>query len=215
MMSRAKLIILGTRLYAEEVADLVGDDSAYELAGFGENWERERCRAPFLGLPVHWVDDLPALAATHVAVCAIGTPKRAAYITQVEGMGFRFATIVHPTARISRTARVGAGSIVSAGVVIAAHTTIGRHVIVNRGSLLGHHTEIGDCVTISPGANIAGCVRIGPGAYVGMGAIVVDRITVGAAAFVGAGAIVVRDVPPAAQVMGTTARMVRAEDEGR
>jgi hypothetical protein len=44
--SRAKLIILGTRLFAEEVADLVGDGAEYELAGFGENWERERCRAP-------------------------------------------------------------------------------------------------------------------------------------------------------------------------
>ncbi len=73
---------------------------------------------------------MPALAATHVAVCAIGTPKRAAYIAQVEGMGFRFATVVHPTARISRSARVGAGSIVSAGVVIAAHTNIGADVIV-------------------------------------------------------------------------------------
>ena len=48
-----------------------------------------------------------------------------------------------------------------------------------------------------------------------MGAIVIDRITVGAAAFLGAGAIVVRDVPANVQVMGPTARTVRADDEGR
>jgi sugar O-acyltransferase (sialic acid O-acetyltransferase NeuD family) len=212
-MARAKLIILGTRLYAEEVADLVGDGTEYELTGFGENWERERCREPLLGLPVHWVDDLPALAATHEAVCAIGTTKRADYIAQVEAMGFRFATVVHPTARISSTARVGPGSIVSAGVMIAAHTTVGRHVILNRGVLIGHHTEIEDCVTISPGANVAGLVRIESGVYVGMGAIIVDRVTVGAGAFVGAGAIVVRDVPAHAQLAGPTARVVRV-DEG-
>jgi hypothetical protein len=55
--SRARLIILGTRLFAE-------------------------------------------------AVCAIGVTKRAASVAQVEAMGFWFATAVHPTARISRTARV-------------------------------------------------------------------------------------------------------------
>jgi len=215
MTSRAKLIILGTRLFAEEVADLVGDGMEYELAGFGENWERERCRAPFLGLPVHWVDDLPSLAATHVAVCAIGTTKRAAFIAQVEGMGFRFATVLHPTARVSRTARVGAGSIVSAGVVVAAHATIGCHVIVNRGGLIGHHAVIGDCVTVSPGANIAGCARIGAGTYVGMGAIILDRINVGTKAIIGAGAIVAKDVPDNVEVMGTLARVLRADVEGR
>lgn len=215
MPSRAKLIILGTRLFAEEVADLVGDGTEYELVGFGENWERERCSAPFLGLPVYWVDDLRPLAATHLAVCAIGTTKRAPFIAQVEGFGFRFATVVHPTARISRTARVGAGSIVSVGVVVAAHTTIGRHVILNRGVLVGHHTVIGDCVTLSPAANIAGCVRIGGGTYVGMGAIVQDRVGVGANALVGAGAIVAKDVPDNVQVMGMPARVLRTDVEGR
>ena len=107
MTSRPKLIILGTRLFAEEVADLVGDGTAYDLAGFAENWERERCRAPFLGLPVHWVDDLTPLAATHLAVCAIGTTRRAAYITQVEGMDFRFGTVLHPTARVFGRRRSG------------------------------------------------------------------------------------------------------------
>ena len=104
-------------------------------------------------------------------------------------MDFRFGTVLHPTARASRTAQVGAGCIVSAGVVVAGHTTVGCHVIVNRGALIGHHTVIGDCVTVSPGANIAGCVRIGAGTLDGgMGAIILDRISVGANAIVGAGA---------------------------
>lgn len=213
--SRARLIILGTRLFAEEVAEIVADGGEYELVGFGENWERERCAAPLLGLPVHWVDDLPPLAATHLAVCAIGTTKRAAYVAQVEAMGFRFATVAHPTAHVSRTARVGDGSIVSAGVVVAARAEIGRHVILNRGALIGHHSAIGDGVTVSPGANIAGRVHIGAGAFVGIGAIVVDRVTIGAGAFVGAGAVVVRDVPDHVQVVGTPARVFRTDVEGR
>jgi sugar O-acyltransferase (sialic acid O-acetyltransferase NeuD family) len=164
---------------------------------------------------VIWVDDLGPLAATHLAVCAIGTTQRVRFVEQVEAMGFRFATVRHPTARISRTSTLGPGSIVSAGVVVAAHTAIGRHVIVNRGGLIGHHTRIGDYVTLSPGANVAGRVTIGAGTYVGIGAIVLDYLTVGAGSVVGAGAVVTKDVPDHVQVMGVPARITKERVEGR
>jgi sugar O-acyltransferase (sialic acid O-acetyltransferase NeuD family) len=212
---RQRLIVLGTRVFAEEVADLVADCEEYELAAFAENWDRTRCDGQLLGLPIIWVEDLAPLAATHVAVCAIGTTRRAAFVRQVEAMGFRFATVRHPTARVSRTSAVGAGSILSAGVIVAAHTAIGAHVIVNRGSLIGHHTAIGNCVTISPGANIAGRITIGEGTYVGMGAIVLDSLTIGRGSVIGAGSLVTRDVPDNVQVMGAPARVTREGVDGR
>jgi acetyltransferase EpsM len=160
---KRKLIILGTRTFAEEVADLVSNGDEYALEAFGENWERERCGHPLLGRPVIWVDDLAPLAATHHAVCAIGTPQRSRFVDQAARLGFRFAILRHPAARVSRTAGLGAGSIVSVAAAIAAHAVIGDHVIVNRGTLIGHHTRVGDVTTISPGANIAGSVEIGAG----------------------------------------------------
>lgn len=215
MSSRQKLVILGTRIFAEEVADLVADGDDFEVVAFGENHERERCDRPLLGLPVIWIDDLRPLAASHLAVCAIGTTHRTRFIEQADAMGFRFATVRHPTARVSRTSTVGPGSIVSAGAVVAAHTAIGMHVIVNRGVLIGHHTVVGDGVTISPGANVAGRVTIGPGTYVGIGAIVLDYITVGQGSVIGAGAVVTKDVPDHVQVMGMPARITKEGVQGR
>ncbi len=215
MSAAQKLVVLGSRAFAEEVADLVSDCPEFELTTFGENWERGRCERLLLGLPVVWVDELAPLAASHAAVCAIGTTRRRGFIEQVEALGFRFATVRHPTARVSRTSTLGAGTIVSAGVMIAAHTTIGRHVILNRGSLIGHHTRIGDGVTISPGANIAGRVTVGDGTYVGMGAIVLDSLTVGRGAVIGAGSLVTRDVPDHVEVMGVPARITRERVDGR
>src|SRR4026208_1880471 len=78
-----KLIILGTRTFAEEVADLVSDSDEYALEAFGENWERERCGRPLLGRPVIWVDDLAPLAATQHAVCAARTPARPRRVRRV------------------------------------------------------------------------------------------------------------------------------------
>lgn len=215
MLEKQKLIILGTYAFAEEVADLVGECDEYELVAFGENWEHERCNHTLLGYPIIWVSDLAPLAGTHQAVCAIGTTHRSGFVEQVESMGFQFATLQHPTARVSATATVGAGGILSVGVIIAAHTGLGRHVIVNRGSLIGHHTAIGDYATISPGANIAGQVTIGEGAYIGMGAIILDYIKVGSHSVIGAGAVVTKDVPDNVQVLGVPARITKENIEGR
>jgi sugar O-acyltransferase (sialic acid O-acetyltransferase NeuD family) len=205
------LIILGSHVFAEEVADLAGG----QVVGFVENWDRSRCDEPLLGLPVTWIDDAAPLAAEHEAVCAIGTPARQGFIEQAAAVGFRFGRFVHSSAVVSPRSSLGEGCIVSAAVIVATATTIGRHVILNRGVLVGHHTTIGDYVTISPGANIAGRVTIGDGAYVGMGAVVLDSKTIGAGALVGAGAVVTRDVPPNVRVQGVPARVVREGVDGR
>ena len=208
------LLILGSRIFAEEVADLVAQASSHELAGFVENLDRERCAAGLLGLPVHWVDDAAPLARDHQVVCALGTTKRRGYVEQAAGMGFEFAVLRHPAATISPTSALGRGSIANAGVIVAAHTAIGEHVILNRGVLVGHHATVGNFVTVSPGANIAGKVTVGDGAYIGMGAIVLDRRTIGEGAVVAAGSVVTRDVPPNSRVMGVPARLVAEGVEG-
>src|SRR5215471_4277652 len=95
------LVILGARSYAREVADLVSEIPGYELSGFVENVDRDRCDVDLEGLPVHWVDDLPALASTHWGICGLGSTKRAALIAQAAGHGMRFATLIHPAARVS------------------------------------------------------------------------------------------------------------------
>mgnify|MGYP000231293377 CR=1 FL=1 len=147
MTDKRRLIILGAGRFAEEVADLVSEIPEHELVAFAESLDKERCSQPLLDRPVLWIDDLPRWAAIHEAVCAVGTTRRSAFIQRVAEMGFRFVTVVHPTAHISRASTVGEGCVLSAGVVVAAQTTISHHVIVNRGVLIGHHTRIGDYVT--------------------------------------------------------------------
>ena len=212
---KEKLAILGTSLFAPEVVDLVEDTGKFEVAVFIENWDREKVREPLLGRPVVWIDDAASFTSTHKAICALGTTHRKGFIEQAGKIGFEFATIIHPSVRLSERSSVGAGSILSVGVIVAAQTDIGRHVIINRGCLVGHDTTIKDYVTISPGANIAGAVTIGEGAYIGMGAIILDRLSIGAHALVGAGSVVTHDVPDRTQVVGNPARVTRENIEGR
>jgi acetyltransferase EpsM len=212
---RTKLIILGTRAFAEEVADLISECDEYKLVAFGENWEREQCSTVLLDHPIIWVDDLSPFKEDHQVVCAIGTVQRSFFIKQVESMGFRFATIRHPGARISKTSTIGTGTIVSAGVVVAAQTRVGNYVILNRGCLIGHHTTISNYVTISPGVNIAGRVTIGEGTFVGIGATVLEDIEIGRHAIIGAGSVVTKNVPDNVQVVGVPAQITKEKVQGR
>lgn len=209
------IIVLGTGLGAEHLADLIDECPEWELVAFAENWDRDRCARPLLGRPVRWIDDLPPLAATHHAVCAIASNQRWQFVRPVEAMGFRFAVVGHPSAHVSRTAAIGPGTTLGVGTIVGAHTRIGRHVIVHRGTMVAHHTTIGDYVTFGPGANVAGAVTVGDRTWVGMGAIVVDYRTIGTGCVVGAGAVVTSDVPDHVQVVGVPARITRKDVDGR
>jgi sugar O-acyltransferase (sialic acid O-acetyltransferase NeuD family) len=209
------LLILGTRTFAVEIADLVSGMGDFQLMGFVENMDRQKCNEKLDGFPIFWVDDLTGMANTHWAVCGLATTHRTSYIEQVANIGIRFATLICPSARISSKSQVGEGSIISPGVIIASHTTLGRHILVNRGVLIGHHTEIDDFATIQPGANIAGVCKIGEAAYIGMGAVVLDHVNIGAHSIVGAGAVVNKDVPDHVQVVGVPARIVKQNISGK
>jgi sugar O-acyltransferase (sialic acid O-acetyltransferase NeuD family) len=209
------LLICGTRTFAQEVADLASDIEGVRVVAFVENLDRGRCDDTIDGLPILWIDELSDLAADHVAVCALGTTKRTRFTAEVAERGVPFATLVHPTARVSSRTTVGEGAIVSAGVLVGAHSSIGSHVLLNRGALVGHHTSIGDHSSLMPGANVAGSCDIGERVFIGMGAVILNTVQVGSGAVIAAGAVVTRDVPEGTQVMGVPARVVRSGLDGR
>lgn len=213
--STKPLLILGTGVLAVEIADLISQVPGFRTAGFVENMDRKRCTETLEGLPVLWIDDIADLAPTHWAVGGLATTHRGRFSGQTDAVGMAFATIVHPTARVSPTAILGEGCIVSSGALIAAHVRLGRHVFVNRGAMVGHHTEIGDFCSLGPGVNIGGLGRISERVYLGIGAIVVDRISIGARSVVGAGALVVKDVPARVQVIGAPARITKRNIDGK
>ncbi len=187
---------------------------SYRLAGYVENMDRERCEQALNGHPVYWVDELRALAGSHVFICALGSTQRSAIIERAESEGARFVSLIHPHASVAGSAEVGEGCYVGAQAVIGAHAVLGRHVLVNRGALVGHNVRIEDCVTIGPGANIGGFTRIGSRTYIGIGATIVDRLTIGGGSMVGAGALVHREVPDRVMVAGSPAVVVKRDFEG-
>jgi len=214
-INQRPLLILGTHVLAPEVADVASEIPQVSIAGFVENMDRTRCIHQINGLRVYWVDEVRALADTHAATCGIATTQRSRFTDQIDAFGMPFATLVHPTAHVSRATELGHGTFIGAGSIIGSHSRLGRHVFVNRGALIGHHTCIGDFVSVQPGANIAGACEIGAATYVGMGAIIIDHTKVGSHSVIGAGAVVLEEVPDHVLVVGVPAKIVKWNIPGK
>lgn len=123
--------------------------------------------------------------------------------------GIQIPMLIHPTAVVSVSARIGAGSQVLALANIASHTIMGEGCIVNHRASVDHECVIGDGAHIAPGATLCGNVNLGENAFVGAGAVVLPRLTIGADAFVGAGSVVTQNVPDGVTVVGNPARPIK------
>jgi acetyltransferase EpsM len=214
MEETQKLLIIGAGRLAVDVADLIQDIPGFLVVGFMIDRPPFERGSTLLGQPIHWIDELADFNSSYKAVCAIGSTKRAEIIQKVEAAGIQFASIIHPSARVSRMAEVGAGTIVSGGVQVASSVKIGRHVIINRGALIGHMVSIHDYAYIAPGANIAGNVTIGSQTWVGLGANILEYLTIGNQCIIGAGSLVTKDVPDRVKVVGMPAMIIEREIEG-
>jgi sugar O-acyltransferase (sialic acid O-acetyltransferase NeuD family) len=147
------------------------------------------------------------VTAAFIAVGSIGdsTRRRALYELALQHK-LALLPVIHPSAIVSPSARVGAGPTIMAGVIVNAAADIGANVILNSGAIVEHDVRIGDHSHIAPGARIGAGVSIGAGSHIGIGAAVRQGQRIGAGAIVGAGAVVVHDVPDGATVAGVPAR---------
>lgn len=192
-----------------EVADLVSDIPGARVAGFIETEDRGRCDRLLEGLPVHWIDEIGGLSASHCAVCAGSIRHRLGVWRKVAEAGLPFATVIHPSASISDSVAIGEGTVVNRAVAIAVQARLGCHVYVNRAVSIGHHTEIGDFAELNPGVTISGQCTVGSEATIGAGSVVIDRRTIGRGTFVCAGSVVTKDLPASVTAAGGPARVIR------
>lgn len=134
------------------------------------------------------------------------TVARATVYRRLVARGYRFATVVHPSAVVAHASELGEGCQIMARVVVQCGARIGRNVVVNTAASLDHDAIVGDDAFIAPGAILCGNVELGEGAFVGAGAILLPGVRVGAGAVIAAGALVRSDFPAGKVYAGVPAR---------
>ncbi|MBF0323945.1 MAG: NeuD/PglB/VioB family sugar acetyltransferase [Alphaproteobacteria bacterium] len=120
--------------------------------------------------------------------------------------GYRFATLIDPTAIIGAEVVLEPGVQVLAGAVVQTGCHLEQGCVVNSRAVVDHDCRIGAHAHIATGAVLAGSVTVGARALVGCGASVRHRIRIGDDAVIGTGAAVVADVAASNMVVGVPAR---------
>ena len=157
-------------------------------------------------------DDItPDVVGTDLAVMTIGQPalKRKLYHYLSE-RGFRFKSLVHPSAVVADNIVLEEGAIICPLVNVSPNVTLGRLSYVNFCCGIGHDAQIGDFVQINPGVQIGGFARIGDASLVGSGATIRDGVTVGDEVVVGSGSVVLAKIRSQSTVLGNPAKRMRA-----
>ena len=146
-------------------------------------------------------------------VNGIGSPKnywnRPAIVRSTGVPDDRFVSIIHPTASVSRLARLGRGCVVLQHATIASNVVIGNHVIILPNSIISHDDVIGDHTAIAGGVCVSGGVKVGQSCYLGTNSSVIGNVSIGNRCLVGMGSVVLRDVSDGLVVAGNPARVLR------
>jgi len=144
-----------------------------------------------------------------VMVISIGSNRTRARCAGIaRSRGWQLATLIHPSAVVSPSARIGAGTVVMPRADVNAGAEIGENSIINTAALVEHDCRIGDHVHLSPGTILGGAVRVESFAHMGLGSIALPGSTIGSDAVVGAGAVVLRSVGRGETVVGMPARSI-------
>ncbi|MGQ4001543.1 acetyltransferase [Francisellaceae bacterium CB299] len=114
----------------------------------------------------------------------------------------RIETLVHSSAVILTSAKIGVGTVVMPNVVVNSDTKIGKGAILNTASVIEHDCNIGKFCHISPNATVCGTVDIGDKSWIGAGATIINNLNICDDAIIGAGSVVVKNVVKSAVYTG-------------
>jgi sugar O-acyltransferase (sialic acid O-acetyltransferase NeuD family) len=138
-------------------------------------------------------------------------PKMAV-VHKIEALGGVFGTFIHPTAIVTRTAKLGRGCVLCRDSTASADATLGDFVLLNGYSGAAHDSVVGDGTTVSSFVDICGGVTIGREVFIGSHASVLPKVRVGDRARIGAGSIVMRDVASGKTVYQPAAKVLNGDE---
>ncbi|MEP6655886.1 MAG: NeuD/PglB/VioB family sugar acetyltransferase [Betaproteobacteria bacterium] len=214
MSATPLLLIFGCGTFAVQALEIAELAGGVTPIGFINSLEIPAPGTTLEGLPVFHIDALPQPPGEAMVISGLVSNRRRSGLESLAQRGYQFATLVHPSACVSRRAKLRPGCLISSGAQIAAYADLREHVVVNRSASIGHDVCVGAYTTVGPGAVIAGMVEVGDGAYIGVGAVVREKMTIGPGAVVGAGAVVVNAVPAHVLVTGVPARIAKTGVDG-
>lgn len=117
----------------------------------------------------------------------------------------RFATFIHPTCTIARSAVIGLGTVIMANTVVNPNANIGKFCTIQSNVTIGHDSKMGVYNFIAT-QSIVGNIVMGDRNFMGINSCTNNFITIGDDCFIGMASNVVKSVPSNIKVYGNPAK---------
>ena len=200
------ILIMGAGGHAKMIIDIINADKTYNIVGIVDASSMIKSNSTIIndvmGIPVICDDSkLNKLFEMGVdyAVNAVGfieSPKpRENVFKLLKKLGYKVPNIIHQTAVIEPSVKLGEGNHIFANALIGSNSIIGNNCIINSSSVLTHDIMINNNVHITPGALLAGYVTIGFATIIGMGATVYFKVKIGSNVKIYNGCNIIEDIP--------------------
>ncbi len=206
------LVICGTGSFSRELywhaQNSIGYGVEWDIKGFLDGTVKLSDENEYKKLP------LPVLGSVcdykiendDVFTCAVGTPSiRKQLIEIISKKGGKFINVIHNTAIVQGSAKLGTGIILCPFTYVNDSSIIEDNVMLNTMSGLGHDVQLGAYSCIMGHVELCGYVKVGSEVYFGSGARVLPHGKVGDGAFVGSGSVVLKKVKAGVKVFGNPA----------
>jgi acetyltransferase EpsM len=204
-----KILVVGHGGHSKVIADMILSTGENTIIGFLDDKyvDLRVIDGIYLG-PISSAKEILKKFNDVKFVIAIGENRIRQSTVQKLSLSFdNYITVIHSSAMVSPTAKIGYGTVVMPNSVINADSQIGHHSIINTSSVVEHDSILGDFSHVGPSATLTGTVQLGEGAYVGAGVTIIPNIKVGKWAIIGAGATVITDIPSFSTAVGIPAKV--------
>lgn len=182
----SNVIIYGSQQFAHYVRDLV-EECGHRFVGYIDDFTKGQ---DVLGT----FDEVrrkynPKDFKIVIAIGYNNLKARWQVYNRVNDVGYEVVSIIHPTAYIHKTAKIGRGAIICAGTIVDYNVSIGDATFIWPGVTVNHDAKIGSNCYLSPQVNICGFATVGHNCFLGASSIVINGSFINDNSFIKAGTI--------------------------
>lgn len=179
------ILIIGAGGHSAELDDYIvfsnnrTKNPGFKIIGYiddnPENYKAYRFSASYLGsIKEHSVRN-----DCHYLIGIANLEYRKYFIESFLFRGARFAGLIHPTAFVSPSAKIGEGVVICPMANIGPNVVIGDYTMINSRCSIGHDTKVGKFNFISPNVCFSGFTEIGDENLFGINSATIPEIKVG------------------------------------
>lgn len=208
-MNKKRIAIIGAGDLGKQIAHFISNDVSFEVAGFFDDFEN-----------LNSINGYPVFGKIKDIFSSF---KKKKFDELIIGIGYKhiqfkddlfrklktkvpFATIVHPSAWVDPSAKMGKGCVIYPGCIIDQNVKIFSNTLLNLGVIVSHDSEIGESNFLAPGVVVSGFCKTKDRVFIGSNSTIRDNIRIESDIKIGQSSNVLKDLSEKGIYFGNSIR---------